>query len=476
MANGKARTKARAKPEEPQPLMLDEFFVLRSVEAEQWVLGAILLEPSILDDVAAILRPEDFYLQTHRMFYESMLSLNEQGAPVDIVSLADHMTQQGVFEGAGGDATLGGFLASVPHAANALYHAEIVRRKRVNRDLITVSEETIASVHQVGQDLTEEALLAEAEERLFAIGERSGADAVLLPDKWVDLVAKRITDRQNQEYQGLETGFRVVDEMLNGLHPGQLVIVGARPSMGKTALAIAIADHIGVAGGKDVLMVSLEMAAEEVGERFVVARGGIDGNLLRAGHHFDMDQEARYLEAIDQLRASRFAIDPGPSRTVTEIAAGARRHKRKQGLDLLIVDYLQLVSEESFGRREVSRQEAVAQMTRRLKMLARGLNVPVLCLSQINRQVEARVDKRPLMSDLRESGAIENDADVVLLLHRPEYYDINDRPGVAEVIVAKNRNGAVGVTTLHFARSLARFTDLPDYTDAAAIEAYQEPS
>ncbi|MBX6312722.1 MAG: replicative DNA helicase [Isosphaeraceae bacterium] len=429
----------------------------QNLEAEQGVLGGILRDNEVLHDIIPILRIEDFYRDSHQVVYRAIRDLYDQGKPVDAILLAEELIRRGEFEKIGGLDTLEQISNSVPHAANALYHAQIVREKAIVRELIEASNEILregyANTH------TAEELLQMAEQRVFQIAEKQvTGDTVALAEVVTQAMA-RISARAETRHPvtGLATGFFELDDLTSGLHPAQLIILAARPSMGKTAFALNLCEHIAVEQRQGVLFVSLEMGQLELAERLLCARARVDGHKLRTGKSMGNRELQMLGKAYEHLHASPLFIDDTPTRSVLQIAANARRLKLRHGIGLVVVDYIQLIDAEETRD---SRQEQIAKISRRLKTLARELQVPVIALSQLNRAVENREDRRPRMADLRESGAIEQDADLVLLLHRPEYYDPNDQPGIAELIVAKNRNGATGTIKLTFLKNFMRFENL----------------
>ncbi len=429
------------------------------LEAERGVLGSILLDNEVLHDIVVFLRAEDFYRDAHQVMFAAIRKLYDQNKGIDAVTLAEELKLRGQFDQIGGDETLADIVTSVPIAANGKYYAEIVKQKATVRQIIESSNENIRDGYS--NQFTAQALLDTAERRIFAIAEDQVRGETLELEEVVktamDLIALR-AESGGHAVTGLATGLFDLDEMTGGFHPGQLIIVAARPSMGKTALALNIVDHAGVNLQVPALFVSLEMGHIEIGERLLCARSRVDGSKLRTGMGLGIDQMRQLGKAYSEMcKSGKIFIDDTPARNVMQIAASARRIKRRNQIGLLVVDYIQLV--DSDDSRE-SRQEQIAKISRRLKTLARDLKVPVIALSQLNRAVESREDKRPRMADLRESGAIEQDADMVLLLHRPEYYDNNDQPGIAELIVAKNRNGPVGTVKLAFLKNLTRFDNL----------------
>jgi replicative DNA helicase len=434
----------------------------QNLEAERGVLGAILLDNDTLHEVVPLLKVEDFYRDSHRILYRTIRDLYDLGRPVDSIILGDELRRREEYEKIGGDDALVEILNSVPHAANAKYHAQIVRQKAIVRELIQSAHEILRDGYSNTQ--TAEDLLEAAERKIFQIAEdQCAGETVELRDvvtKAMDRIALRSEARH--PITGVATGYFELDDLTGGFQGSQLVILAARPSMGKTAFALNICEHVAVNLKTAVLFVSLEMGQLELAERLLCARSRVDGHKLRTGQNLGTREMALLGKGYDELRAAPLYIDDTPARNMLQVTANARRLKLRQQIGLIVVDYIQLVdSEESRD----SRQEQIAKISRRLKTLARELNVPVIALSQLNRAVENREDRRPRMADLRESGAIEQDADMVLLLHRPEYYDPNDQPGIAELIVAKNRNGATGTVKLTFLKNFTRFENLAAVAD-----------
>jgi replicative DNA helicase len=429
------------------------------LEAERGVLGSILLDNEVMHDIVVFLRAEDFYRDAHQVIFAAIRDLYDKNKGIDAVTLVEELKLRGQFEQIGGDDTLTEIVSSVPHAANGKYYAEIVKQKATNRQLIEGATEIIRDGYS--NQFTAQELLESAERKIFSIAEdQIRGETLELKDvvkQAMDLIAVR-ADSGGHAITGLATGLIDLDDITGGFHAGQLIIVAARPSMGKTALALNICDHAGINVKVPVLFVSLEMGSQEIGERLLCARSRVDGHKLRTGLGMGMRELTQLSKAYKELSENgEIYIDDTPARNMMQIAASARRIKRRRKIGLVMVDYIQLV--DSDDTRD-SRQEQIAKISRRLKTLARELSVPIVALSQLNRAVESREDKRPRMADLRESGAIEQDADMVLLLHRPEQYDANDQPGIAELIVAKNRNGPTGTVKLTFLKNLTRFENL----------------
>lgn len=428
-----------------------------NVEAERDVLGAVLIDPQCFDDLATTLRAEDFYDGAHQRIFEYMLKLSVAGKRIDVTLLVDLLRRDGHYESVGGMAYLGELVNSVPHAVSAPHYAEIVRQHALRRAMIHASVDNLGD----GYDLTLDArkALEVAESRLFAIGDRDTSVASRSAAELLQNALARISDRVNgSAVQGTPTGFIDLDQMTGGLAAGQLVILAARPSMGKSALALNIAEHVAVDHGTGALLVSLEMNADELTDRMLCSVARVNSQRVRDGS-LNSDDRAKLVEAAAVVSNAPLWIDDAPSRSMTQIAALARRHQRRNELGLLVIDYLQLIEPED---PRDPRQEQVAKIARRLKTLARELRVPVLCLAQLNRQTEAVRDNRPRLSHLRESGAIEQDADVVLFIHRDEYYATTEeertkKRGQADLIVAKQRSGPCGDVKLTWLANYTRF-------------------
>ena len=433
-----------------------------SLDAERGLLGSVFLDNNVLHDITQILKPEDFYRESHQIVYRVMREMYLENRPVDFITLADELVQRQLLEKVGAEDGLIELSQSVPHPANARFYCEIVKQKAVMRSLIRASSEVLQLSY--GNTLTAEELIEAAESRIFEISDAQAAGQTVELCDVVLSAMDRITERSEnkQAVTGIGTGLPDLDDMTGGFQGSQLVILAARPSMGKTALALNVLDHVAVNLGRPVLFFSLEMGQMELAERLLAARGRVEGHKLRTGHHLGTLEMSKIGEAFETLRGVPVFIDDSPSRTVLQITANARRLKMRNDIGLILIDYIQLIEQED--SRE-SRQEHIAKVSRRLKTLARELDVPVIALSQLNRGVETREDRRPRMADLRESGAIEQDADIVLLLHRPDYYDPNDSPGQAELIIAKNRSGATGSVRMTFLRDIMRFESLAQYDE-----------
>jgi replicative DNA helicase len=430
-----------------------------NLEAEQGVLGSILIDNDVLHDVVQLVNVDDFYRDSHQVIFRAVRDLYDLGHGVDQITLVEELKKRDMFQAAGGMETLSAILESVPHAANAKYYAQIVRQKSVGRQLIGSANEILSESYS--NNYTAAELLEAAERRIFRIAEEQAAGETIELRDIVTQAMERIALRSEARHPitGVGTGYYELDDITGGFQAAQLIILAARPSMGKTAFALNICEHVAVESKRGVLLVSLEMGRHELAERLLCARSKVDGHKLRTGRNFGARDMALLGKGFDELRVAPIEIDDTPARNMLQITANARRLKLRKQISMVVIDYIQLIDAESPESRE-SRQEQIAKISRRLKMLARELQVPVIALSQLNRAVENREDRRPRMADMRESGAIEQDADLVLLLHRPEYYDANDQPGIAELHIAKNRNGATGNIKLTFLKNFTRFENL----------------
>jgi replicative DNA helicase len=434
----------------------------QSAEAEQAVLGGLLLDNAVWERLADLLRPEDLYAHRHRLIFRAIRDLLDASSPADVVTVFERLKTRGEDEDAGGLAYLNSLAQYVPSAANARRYAEIVREKAVLRRLISASEEIATAATNPGGEPAA-AILDKAESRIFQIAE----DTARMKQGFqpLDGLVVQLLDRVQEmadnpnDVTGVPTGFVDLDRMTAGLQAGDLIVLAARPSMGKTALAVNIAEHVALHEALPVAVFSMEMGAAQLAVRVVGSIGRIDQGRLRTGKLTE-EEWPRLTDAIERLRGVSLHIDETPGLTPSELRASARRLARQCGkLGLIVVDYLQLMSGSSSS--EENRATELGEISRGLKALAKELQCPVLALSQLNRGVESRNDKRPLMSDLRESGAIEQDADVIMFIYRDDYYNKDSRePGVAEVIIGKQRNGPTGLVKLAFIKPLTRFESL----------------
>jgi replicative DNA helicase len=433
-----------------------------SVEAESSVLGGLLLDNSAWDRVGDLLVDGDFYRYEHKQVYAAIGALVNTSRPADVITVYEHLQALGKAEEIGGLGYLNALAQYVPSASNIRRYAEIVRERSILRKLVTASDEIATNAFNT-QGRAVAQILDEAEQKIFNIGEegsrmKQGFQA--MPQLVVDLLdrVQEMADNQN-DITGVPTGFVDFDRMTSGLQPGDLIVLAARPSMGKTALAINIAEHVAVNEGLPVAVFSMEMGASQLAIRIVGSIGRVDQGHLRTGKLSD-DEWPRLTEAIEKLRNVSLHIDETPGLTPSELRANARRLARQCGkLGLIVVDYLQLMSGSSSSGD--NRATEIGEISRGLKMLAKELQCPVIALSQLNRSVEQRTDKRPMMSDLRESGANEQDADVIMFIYRDDYYNKESKePGVAEIIIGKQRNGPTGTVKLAFLKPLTKFESL----------------
>jgi replicative DNA helicase len=434
-----------------------------SVEAESSVLGGLLLDNGAWDRVGDLLTEGDFYRFEHRMVFGAIGALINASKPADVITVFEQLLGQGKAEEIGGLAYLNALAQYVPSAGNIRRYAEIVRERSILRKLVSASDEiSTTAFNPKGRPVA--TILDEAEQKIFNIGEegarnRQGFQAM---DTLVVALLDRVQEMADNpnDVTGVPTGFYDLDRMTAGFQAGDLIVLAARPSMGKTALAINIAEHVALNEGLPVAVFSMEMGAAQLAVRIVGSIGRIDQSHLRTGKLTD-EEWPRLTEAIEKLRTISLHIDESAGLTSSELRANARRLSRQCGkLGLIVVDYLQLMSGSTNDGE--NRATELGEISRGLKMLAKELQCPVMALSQLNRSVETRPDKRPMMSDLRESGAIEQDADIIMFIYRDEYYtkDACKEPGVAEIIIAKQRNGPTGVVKLAFLKPITKFESL----------------
>ncbi len=428
----------------------------QNLEAEKSVLGSLLLQNNALDEVADFLHADHFYSDANRTIYQAMIRMFETGTRgLDAVTLAEELDRRQQLEQIGGPAYVMELMETVPHAAHVKYYAGIVRDKWILRRLTEVCTDVLRDCYSGSDDSNE--TLQQAERGIFEILEQQDSSQKISMEEILFDAFKRIDERaaKGGQISGLSTGFLDLDHQTNGFQPSELVILAARPSMGKTALVCNIAQAAAQESRTGVLLFSLEQSKLELAERFLSIQGRIDGHRMRKGTLDDAERHA-LMEASSVLSKLPIYMDDRPGRTVAQIGAIARRMKRRHNIGLIIIDYLQLIESDD---RNISREQQISQITRRLKGIAKETEVPLIALSQLNRGVELREDKRPRLADLRESGAIEQDADIVMFLHRPDAYDQEDRPGLAEVVVAKHRSGPTGIVNLTWKKEHMRFLD-----------------
>ena len=430
----------------------------QALDAERGVLGSLLLLPEKFDEVALLLRADDFYDDANSRIYAHLTEMHDSGKQIDPMLLVQHLRDAGDYDMVGGAAYIAELGESVPTAAHAEFYAKIVHEKATLRSLIHASTDIIRDSYD--PTIQPREMLSRAEERVFSILEEKGTSQVHSLRDVLQEALERLDQRMRGQTSGLETGFSDFDDMTGGLQASELVILAARPSMGKTALALNMVEHVAVDCQQPTLFVSLEMSKLELGDRLLCSRARVNGHRLRNGH-ISKEESQLLIRTANEVSTAPLYIDDTPGRTMTEIAASARRLKRRHGLALIVIDYLQLIEPDNSSD---PRQEQVSKIARRLKGLAREVSVPVLCLAQLNRQVEAARDNKPVLSHLRESGSIEQDADVVMFVHREEYYQNNEEDrercrGEADLLIRKQRNGPTGEVKLTWLHDFTRFTN-----------------
>ncbi|ADU36290.1 replicative DNA helicase [Variovorax paradoxus] len=437
-----------------------------SIEAESSVLGGLLLDNGAWDRMGDLLVDDDFYRHEHKLIYAAIGGLINASKAADVITVFERLQSLGKADDIGGLVYLNSLAQYVPSASNIRRYAEIVRERSILRKLVSASDEIATNAFNP-QGKPVDKILDEAEQKIFNIGEEGSRmkQGFQSMDALVVELLDRVTEMAENpnDITGVRTGFHDFDKMTSGLQPGDMIVLAARPSMGKTSLAINIAEHVALNEGLPVAVFSMEMGASQLAVRIVGSIGRIDQGHLRTGKLSD-EEWPRLTEAIEKLRTVSLHIDETPGLSTSELRANARRLARQYGrLGLIVVDYLQLMSTSSSG--DENRATAVGEISRGLKMLAKELKCPVIALSQLSRGVESRTDKRPMMSDLRESGAIEQDADIIMFIYRDDYYDKNSKePGVAEVIISKHRNGPTGTIKLAFLKPITKFENLEGYS------------
>lgn len=428
-----------------------------NLEAEQAVLGAIMLEPEAGSSVFEMLQPEDFYRDNHRIIFSALRDLFGKSDPIDLVSVAESLRQKGRLEQVGGIATISEIARSVPSAANVDYYAKLVSEKALLRQLIRASSSILERGYEPGEEAR--SLLEEAEKIILDLSRRRVQDGYsFIRDVLLETFEKiEYLYAHKGSLTGVPTYFTELDRMTAGWQPSDLIIIAARPSMGKTAMVLNMAQNAAVRAKIPVAIFSLEMSKEQLVQRMLCGEAMVDQQRVRTGELLDTDWP-KLTRAVGPLSDAPIFIDDTVGISLAELRSKSRRLKMEHNLGMIIIDYLQLLS---VGKRTESRQQEVAQISRTLKGLARELQIPVVALSQLNRGVEQRQDKRPIMSDLLESGAIEADADVISFIYRDEYYNPNsEKKGIAELIIAKHRNGPVGTVELGFLKEFTKFVNL----------------
>lgn len=433
-------------------------------DLEEAVLGALMLEKHAPDKVANYLQPEAFYVEAHQEIYKAIRHLFGAGNPIDILTVTEQLRKNGTLEAAGGAYYITSLTNKVSSAANIEYHAHIVMQKSIQRQLITVAGEISEKAFQETSDAFE--LLDESEKQLFEIKNSSMTKNY---DEVSELISKAIKDIEESKQEGegltgIPTGFTDLDRMTSGWQNSDLIILAARPGMGKTAFVLSMARNAAVLSQKSVAIFSLEMSSMQLVKRLIASEAELSSEKIRSGKLEEHEWQQLHTK-ISTIEDAQLFIDDTPALTVLDLKAKARRLKRQRGLDLIIIDYLQLMRGDEGNNNKGNREQEISYISRSLKGLAKELDIPVIALAQLSRAVEQRQDKRPMLSDLRESGSIEQDADLVTFIYRPEYYGItadeegNDNTGLTEIIIRKHRNGSPGTVNLKFIKHFGKFAD-----------------
>ena len=458
--------------------MYDQRQMPHNNEAEQSVLGAIIIDPNLINTTQEVLLPESFYRGAHQHIFRAMMNLSEDQGEIDVVTLMDQLTKDGALSEAGGPQYLAELSNNVPTTRNIQYYTNIVANLSLKRKLI----QTADSIANDGYDneLELDAILSDAERRILELSSNRQSDGFKDIRDVLGQVYETAEelDQNSGQTPGIPTGYRDLDQMTAGFNRNDLIILAARPSVGKTAFALNIAQKVAThEGSYTVGIFSLEMGADQLATRMICSSGNVDSNRLRTGTMTEEDWN-RFTIAVGKLSRTKIFIDDTPGIRITDLRSKCRRLKQEHGLDMIVIDYLQLI-QGSGSRASDNRQQEVSEISRTLKAIARELECPVIALSQLSRGVEQRQDKRPMMSDIRESGSIEQDADIVAFLYRDDYYNrgegedddgnmepqSNDENGEIEIIIAKQRNGPTGTVKLHFMKQYNKFTDI-DYAHA----------
>ena len=444
----------------------------QNIEAEQSVIGAMLIDKNAVGLVTEKLMPEDFYRQAHQVIYSAILTLHSKNEPIDMITLINELKKMNKLDDVGGVAYVTLLANVVPTAANAKFHAQIVEDKSVLRQLVEGGTVIASMGYEGTEDIPD--IIDQAEKTILQISNRKGGkDFAIISDVLTDTINHiQAVLESKQPITGVATGFKDLDYLTAGLHPSDFIILAARPSMGKTALALNIAQNVAIRGSREgqpkkrVAFFSLEMSREQLVQRMLCSEADVDAQQLRAGGD-DKDRDNadiwnKLWIAADRLSNAQIFIDDTPGLSIMEMRSKSRRLQAEGGLDLIVIDYLQLMQGSVGSKNSESRQQEVSEISRGLKALARELNVPVLALSQLSRSVEARQVKKPMLSDLRESGSLEQDADIVMFLYRDDYYKgaDEDLTHITELIVAKHRNGPVGRVNLFFKNECTKFISI----------------
>ena len=431
----------------------------QNIEAEQAVLGAMLISKEAIAEAAQILNSEDFYREAHRIVFEAMMELSNKNQAVDNLTVVEQLNKENNLEKVGGIAFVTALANTVPTAANVAFYAKIVREKALMRKLINTATEIAAMGYEDNKDV--DTILDKSEKMILQVAaNRKTGDFMPINQIVIDTFSKIETLYESKGgLTGLPTGFKDLDKLTAGLQPSDLILVAARPSMGKTAFTLNIASYVATRENKPVAFFSLEMSKEQLMQRMLCAEGLVESQRLRVG---DLDEQdwQRLINAADKFSKAPLYIDDTPGITIMELRSKARRLQQEKGLSLILIDYLQLMQGRG-NRNGDNRQQEISEISRSLKSLARELNVPVIALSQLSRSVESRQIKKPMLSDLRESGSLEQDADIVMFLYREDYYNAEtENKNITDVIVAKHRNGPVDTVQLFFHKEFTKFADL----------------
>jgi len=439
----------------------------QNIEAEQSVLGSILLNPEAIVSAMEYVDESSFYRRSHQLIFKAMMDLNDANEAIDVVTITDDLEAKGQLEDIGGPPYLAELVSTVPTAANVTYYAKIVDDRSTLRKLINAANDIAQAGYEDNEDVAK--LLNNSEQKILEVSEKRSRNGFMSIGDILHQTIENIDElyKQNEDITGLSTGYKALDSMTSGLHPDELIILAARPGVGKTAFALNVAQNIGTKTDETVAIFSLEMGAEQLVNRMLCAEGTIDATHLRNGQLTEEEFQNLYV-AMGSLSQSSIYIDDTPGIRTAEIRAKCRRLKQEKGdLGLIVIDYLQLIE----GSGKESRQQEVSEISRQLKKLSKELSVPVVALSQLSRGVEQRQDKRPILSDLRESGSIEQDADIVAFLYREDYYRDEDgeeddtADNVVEVILEKNRSGARGTVQMLFIKEYNKFSSMSYYPE-----------
>ncbi|SDC41370.1 primary replicative DNA helicase [Pelagirhabdus alkalitolerans] len=439
-----------------------------NIEAEQAVLGAIFLEPDSMSQASEYLMPDDFYRAAHQRIFQVMMQLTDKGEPIDLVTVTTALQNGQLLDDVGGVSYLTELAEAVPTAANISYYTKIVEEKALLRRLIRTATDIVTESFTKEDEIEE--VLSEAEKNILEVSNRKNSGAFknikdVLIEAYDNIEQLHL---QDGEVTGIPTGFSDLDHITSGFQRNDLIIVAARPSVGKTAFALNISQNVAINTDENVAIFSLEMGADQLVNRMLCAEGNIDSQRLRTGH-LETEDWGKLTMAMGSLSNAGIFIDDSPGIRVNEIRSKCRRLKQEHGLGMILIDYLQLIQGSGASAKE-NRQQEVSEISRALKGLARELNVPVIALSQLSRGVEQRQDKRPMMSDLRESGSIEQDADIVGFLYRDDYYDQeSEKQNIIEIIISKQRNGPVGTVELAFIKEYNKFVDLDHRYNSADV-------